>query len=250
MPTKFTLVIPAYNEAPIIQETLMEIIHVFAEHCPEPWSIVVADNASIDGTADVALALGDPHVSVLRIKEKGRGRAIRAAFAAAGDGIVAFTDADLPIGPLDVLLGLQMVQRGECEIVVGARKTAMGGSKRPWLRRVSSKVFQILARVIVGIRASDSQCPLRIMNERTRPIMLATVDPTWWCELEFLVLAERLGISMKELPVIWDEDRYPRRKSTIMVVRDGVRAIRAMFQMRSYLKPKIISLRRELGVKL
>jgi uncharacterized Fe-S radical SAM superfamily protein PflX len=84
------------------------------------------------------------------------------------------------------------------------------------------------------------------MNERVRPIMLATVDPTWWCELEFLVMAEQLGISMKELPVVWNENKYPRRKSTVMVLRDGTRAIVAMLKMRSYLQPKIALLRAQL----
>lgn len=247
MTTKFTLVIPTYNEASIIRETLTEVIRVFREHCDEPWAISIADNASTDGTADIALELNDPHVSVLRLKEKGRGRALRAAFAEAGEGIVAFTDADLSIGPLDVLRGLAMIRAGNCEIVVGTRMTASGETKRSLRRRLSTRVFHILSRAIVGLRASDSQCPIRIMNERVRPILLATVDNTWWSELEFLVMAERLGIGIHELTVEWREDRYPNRKSSVMLVRDGLRAIRAMIKMRSYLKPIVASLEKKLS---
>ncbi|KKW24587.1 MAG: Glycosyl transferase family 2 [Candidatus Kaiserbacteria bacterium GW2011_GWA2_52_12] len=246
MPTKFTLVIPTYNEAPIIGETLTEVVQVFQKHCQGPWTIVVADNASTDGTADIVRALNDPHTKVLCIKEKGRGRALRAAFAAAGEGIVAFTDADLPIEPINVLRGLEMIRNGECEIVVGTRVQSSRGSKRSFTRRLTSRAFQLLSRTIVGIHSSDSQCPLRVMNERVRPIMLATVDPTWWCELEFLVMAEKLNISIKELSVVWNEDRYPHRKSTIMVAHESLRAIRAMLKMRSYLKPIMVSLRKEL----
>lgn len=247
--TKFTLVIPTYNEASIIRQTLSEIVGVFASQCAEPWSIIVVDNASTDNTVDVVRSIRDLHIRVLRLEEKGRGRALRAAFAAAGEGVVAFTDADLPIDPENILQGLSMIQNGECEIVVGTRVAGQGTAKRPLKRRLGTILFHVLSRVIVGLHASDSQCPLRIMNERVRPIMLATVDPTWWSELEFLVLAEKLGISVKEIAVDWNEERYPQRKSSIRLVRDGFRAIHAMLRMRSYLTTVKASLEKELSAR-
>ncbi len=243
MATKFTLVIPTYNESAIIGETIKIVRDAFIKDCPEPWHIIVADNASTDGTADIVDGFKDPRITTIRLTEKGRGRAIRTAFKAAGGGVVAFTDADLPIDPHDVIKGATMVLQGEAEIVVGSR-FAEGSttSKRAWIRRGSSLIFHLLAKIIVGLQATDSQCPLKITNERMTAIMLATSDPTWWSELEFLLLAEKLKVNMKELPITWTEERFPRRKSTIKVVQDGLRAIKAMFIMRGTLKKQLAGL--------
>lgn len=249
MKERLTLVIPTYNEARIISRTLSTVVSVFEKTCTIPWQIIVSDNASTDGTADVVDSLNDPRIRALHLSEKGRGRAIRAAFKEAGGGIVAFTDADLPIVPDEVIKGLSMILRRECEIVIGTRLVGGGAiDERMWLRKLSSKVFHLLAVVLTGLRASDSQCPLRIMNERTTPIMLATVDPTWWSELECILLAEKLYIPMKELPVEWHEGRYEERKSTVRVVQDGIKAIKAMLKMRFYLAPIEKSLRGTLQI--
>ena len=249
MAERFTLVIPTYNESRIISRTLAAVRAVFEEKLVIPWQIIVADNASKDGTADVVEGLKDPRIKVLRLLEKGRGRAIRAGFKAAAGGIVAFTDADLPIAPGEVLKGLDKVLKEECEIVVGTRLSKGGAmDNRMWLRNLSSRIFHILAVVLTGLKASDSQCPLRIMNERTTPVMLATVDPTWWSELECILLAEKLGISMKEVPVEWIEGRYEERKSTVKVFQDGIKAIKAMSKMRFYLRPIEKSLRMTLSI--
>lgn len=248
MNQRFTLVIPTYNEARIIQRTLAMVTEELEAHITIPWQVIVADNASKDGTADLVEGMKDSRVKALRLTEKGRGRAIRAAFKAAGGGIVAFTDADLPIAPAEIARGLKLILEGGCEVVIGTRLSKGGGmDKRMWLRNLSSRVFHILAVVLTGLKASDSQCPLRIMNERTTPIMLATIDPTWWSELECILLAEKLDISMKELPVEWLEGRYEERKSTVKVVQDGLKAIKAMSRMRLYLKPIERSLRASLA---
>jgi len=245
---KFTLVVPTYNEAEIIDGTLQALISAFTAKVSIPWSIIVADNASSDGTANIVEALHDSRVSTVCLKEKGKGRAVRAGFSAAGGGIVALTDSDLPISPADIIRGLEMILRDECEIVIGSRFTKGSDvSERPKLRNGLSMVFLILAKTIVGLRASDSQCPLKIMNERTTPIMLATEDPTWWPELEFVLLVERLGIRMKELPVVWHEKQYAGRLSTVVIFRDGFRAIIAMFKIRLQLAKKIKKLQNTLN---
>ena len=146
MADTFTLVIPAYNEGLIIRETLTAVVTACRKHCPEPWHVIVVDNASIDGTADLVEGFGDPHVRAIRLKEKGRGRAIRTGFEAAGGGIVAFTDADLPIEPAEVLKGLDMIRRGQCEALIGTRFARGGGTvNKTLLRKGTSKIFQIMA---------------------------------------------------------------------------------------------------------
>ncbi len=245
MNTKFTLIIPTYNESKIIKETIKLVVETFSKEIKIPWSIIVTDNASVDGTADIVDSLNDARVKSLRLKEKGRGRAIRAGFKEANGGIVGFTDADLPIHPSDIVRALNIVLNGESEIVIGNRFAKDSDtSSREWIRNLSSSIFLILAKTITGLKANDTQCPLRIMNERTTPIMFATIDNTWWSELECILLAERLGVKIKEISVIWNEKRYGARKSTVMVVRDGLKAIKAMIKIRFQIYKQLRDLRK------
>ncbi len=248
MSEKFTLIIPTYNEAPIIADTLKTLVAAFSKNLSDTeWSIIVTDNASTDTTTTIVERMKDPHVRVIRLPEKGRGRAIRAGFMAAGGGTVAFTDADLSVSPEEVITGLGMIRSGQTEVVIGTRFT-FGNNKteRKWLRQASSRIYLLLARLIVGLSASDSQCPLKMMRERVTKVMLATTDPTWFSELEFVALLERLQIHYEELPVRWNEKRYPNRKTKLKILADGLRAILAMFKIRFQLHKQVAQLKEAL----
>jgi glycosyltransferase involved in cell wall biosynthesis len=243
MENRFTLVIPTYNESPIIEATLKTVASTFSSSLVIPWNIIVADNASTDGTADIVEALQDQRIRAVRLREKGRGRAIREGFREARGGIVAFTDVDLSVSPEEIVRALAMILNNECEAVIGTRFAQRHSTlHRSKLRDVSSKAYLLLARLIVGLSASDSQCPLKMMNERTTPIMLATVDPTWFSELEYVALLERLNIAHKEMPVAWDEKRYPARQSKLKFFTDATRAIIAMFKIRYHINAQVRAL--------
>lgn len=244
MEKKFTLIIPTYNEAGIIRTTLARVVGDFSAHMTIPWQIIVSDNASTDNTVSEVEAFGDARVRALRLNEKGRGRAIRAGFQAAGGGIVAFTDSDLPISPLDIVEALNLILGGEYEVVIGSRfMRGADASERPKIRNIVSHGFLILAKLITGLRSSDSQCPLKMMNERTTPVMLATEDMTWWSELEYTLLVERLGITYKEMPVVWHEKEYAGRPSTVTIARDSMNAVKSMFRIRFALSKKVNAVR-------
>lgn len=248
MAARFTLVIPTYNEAEVIQRTINTTLEELTSRCPCPWQIIVADNASRDGTADMVENLHDSRVSVIRLPEKGRGRAIRAAFRAAGGGIVAFTDVDLPIEFADIMKGLALIISGEYEIVAGTRfALAANEGKRSWVRSTVSNTFRKIVSFVVGIRETDSQCPLKMMNERTTPIMLATEDTTWWSEFEFLLLAKRLHIPVKELPVTLAKVRYPKRASKVRLVHDSLRAAWAVLTIRFHIAKPLRTAREALA---
>ena len=115
---------------------------------------------------------------------------------------------------------------------------------REWWRTGSSKLFNMLARVITHVTVSDTQCPLKIMNRRGREIMLATEEETWFFDLEFIALCERLGIGKVEVPVTWEEHRYPNRGSKVRALRDGFGAVVAMWRIRSRLPHQIARLQK------
>lgn len=237
---KYSLVIPAYNEASVIASSVRTIIDLFTADGDHDFEIIVVDNASTDDTRAQVESLAHPKVSVLSLKEKGKGRAVRAGFSRASGTIIGFTDADLSVEPSEILNAFHVVGKKEAQVLIGSRahkESTLPG--REWWRTGSSSVFHFLAAAIVGIRTSDTQCPLKVMDDTGLRVMLSTQEETWFFDLEFLALCESLGLDIKEVPVTWNEHRYPARKSKLSTVRDGVRGVRAMLRIKERLPAQL-----------
>lgn len=227
----FDLCVPAHNEAGIIEETLAQIREAL-EGGAVSWKIVVADNASIDGTADRVRAFADPRITVARIERKGKGTAIiEAAKRSAGD-LFGFIDADLSTDPRDILSLLEPVIRGDADAVIGSRLLDRRIVNRVALRSASSRAFNGFRRAFLGIGVEDTQCGLKVMNARAREELRSCAEVGWWFDMEFLARAERAGLRIREVPVHWREHHFPDRKSRLHVVRDGFGALAAMARIR------------------
>lgn len=243
----FTLIVPTYNESGIIADTLAELSTAFDQEPNLDWHIIVVDNASSDDTATITENIKNPRISALRLAEKGRGRAVRAGFRAAHPGIVAFTDVDLSVTPLELVTAYKTVANDECDVLIGTRFANKDNSSgRSFVRMLSSQIFLILAKVIVGTKVTDTQCPLKMTAPHTREVMLSTEDNTWFNDLEFVAYAERLGLRLKELPIAWEEGRYPDRRSKVKLFKDGMNAVKAMLKIRRELPGRITRLREKL----
>lgn len=247
---KVTLVIPAYNEAPVIGATLRSVDDVFQERLTPhgiTWEILVADNASTDGTSRVVRDTALPSVQHLLLREKGKGRAVRAGFQQSDADIYAFTDADLSVPPEEIALALLSVYHGHARLVIGSRShpdSTLPG--REWWRTVSSRVFNALTRRLINVHFHDTQCPLKVMDREGRDLFLLTEENTWFFDAEFLALAEHLGRDVHEVPVTWDEHRYPSRKSKLSTTRDGLRSLAAFWRIRRRLPRQLAKIRETL----
>ncbi len=241
---KFSLIIPIYNEATVIGRTVDLLREVFDAYVPEgdAWEIIVVDNASSDGSAGVVREYSDPRIRVVELAEKGKGRAVRAGFCAATGDVIGFTDADLSVSP-ESLLAAFFACATEAPVVVGSRAhPASALPEREWWRTTSSRAFNIMTRAIVGVRVADTQCPLKVLRREHLPFILLSLDQTWYFDIEFFALLEHSGIPFVELPVHWEEHRYPERKSKLSTIRDGVRSIPAMVRIRRRLRGQLAEL--------
>ena len=237
---KCSLIIPAYNEALVIAPTVRSLVDTFSKQSDFDWEIIVVDNASTDDTSKEAEDIAHTQVHVISLTQKGKGNAIRAGFTKAEGEFVGFTDADLSVAPSEILQAFLSMMSGDSDILIGSRthkESPLPG--REWWRTGSSSVFNMLAVAIVGVRTSDTQCPLKVMSAPGLRVMLATQEPTWFFDLEFLALCESLHLRIKEVPVTWNEHRYPTRKSKLSTFRDGVRSVGAMFRIRKNLPAQL-----------
>ena len=227
---KIDICIPAFNEEKIIVEATGAVRDALGKIAGSEFRIIVADNGSTDKTA--ALAGKCEGVSVLSLSVRGKGAAVVAAAKASEADIFGFIDADLSADPRDITKILSPIARSECDISIGSRLIDKRTVRREWLRTLSSVLFNILRRAILGVSVADTQCGLKLMNGKGREVMRRCTERGWFFDMEFLARAERAGLALREIPINWDEHRFAGRASKLNLLRDSIGAVRAMIRIR------------------
>jgi glycosyltransferase involved in cell wall biosynthesis len=227
-------VIPVYNEErqlPVAVETLSRHL----EGWSHDWRLVIADNASTDRTADVGAKLaGSERVRYVRIPRKGRGGALRQVWLDSGADVLSYMDVDLSTG-LDAFFPLIAALTDDgFDVATGSRN--MKGSKleRSVGRRLLTWVYNRLLRLLLGVRFSDAQCGFKaIKGDAARLVIPHVADNNWFFDTELLVLAEKSGLRIKDIPVVWVEDKDSRVNVPATVMED-LRGIARLMRTRPW----------------
>lgn len=200
----WTIIIPCYNEALRIGATL-RAIEAFLEFRQISAEILVVDDGSSDGSA--ALVERDfPEVRLLRNPaNRGKGYSVRAGMMAAEGRWVLFSDADLST-PIEEMLRFECEFEAGADVVIGSR--AMRESNilvhQAWWRETSGRIFNFLVRLISGLPFHDTQCGFKAYRrDAARRIAGAQRLEGWAFDVEQLVLARRMGMDVREVPVQW-----------------------------------------------
>ena len=218
MNKSFLIVIPAHNEEVILTANIGQLVEFCrARLNAHKWHIVIAENGSIDNTAQIARAIVAEHEQVLVMQNQtaGKGAAIRAAWAAADDDLLFFMDADLSTD-LEILPRMITALENGTDVVVGSR--LIGGAKvsRGLFREVGSRFYNLLARAVLNLSFRDFQCGCKgITQSAARKVLPRLISDQWFMDTELLAQAKALGLSVEELPVHWVEHRDTRRESTV-----------------------------------
>ncbi len=203
------IVIPVHNEERELAGSVAVLHAYLHEQFPFPATITIADNASTDATPQVARELAEtlPGVRVLRLADKGRGRALRAAWSASDADVVVYLDVDLSTG-LDALLPLVApLVNGHSDLAIGSRLAPGARTIRGTKREVLSRGYNALVHFLHRASFSDAQCGFKAARtEVIRPLLAATTDDGWFFDTELLLLAEHNGLRIHEVPVDWVED--------------------------------------------
>ena len=229
-----SVIIPAYNEAATIANTLAEIGAYFAAKPYEHEIIVVADGD--DGTRELVTELGrtNARLSVLGARERrGKGRGVREGVERAQGDIIGFVDADnkSPITEFDKFEP-HLVDH-HADVVIGSRTLPDSRVERPqpWYRRAGSKGFAIVMRAIVGLRdTSDTQCGFKFMTRRAAlDIFRRQRIDGYMFDVELLFLANRLGLRVVEVPVRWRDDGDSRLRLVRGNLQNAIDLLRIRF---------------------
>ncbi|MEH0933123.1 glycosyltransferase [Micromonospora sp. CPCC 205558] len=203
------VVIPVYNEETDLGPCVRRLHAHLSAHFPYPFQITVADNASVDDTLKVAQGLAGelPGVEVLHLDAKGRGRALSAAWSASSAPVLAYMDVDLSTDLAALLPLVAPLISGHSDLAIGTRLARTSRVVRGAKREVISRAYNLLLRGALAARFSDAQCGFKAIRADVAAELLPLVrDTGWFFDTELLVLAQRVGLRIHEVPVDWVDD--------------------------------------------
>ncbi len=203
------IVIPVYNEEADLEACVRRLHRFLSGEVPYSARITIADNASTDSTLAVAyrIALELNGVRVIHLDAKGRGRALRSAWSGSDAGVVAYMDVDLSTD-LNALMPLVApLVSGHSDIAIGSRLSRTSRVVRGPKREFISRSYNLILHASLRAKFSDAQCGFKAMrSDVARKLLPLVEDSEWFFDTELLVLAERIGLRIHEVPVDWIDD--------------------------------------------
>ncbi len=229
------ITLPVFNEESALASSIARLHAVASSRLPFRWNIVIADNGSTDRTPEIARSLAEQYAntSVVHLDQKGRGRALKAAWLESGADILSYMDADLSTDLEALPALLRPLDCGLCDVAIGSRLLRAELTTRSLRREFISRSYNFLLKAMLGVHFSDAQCGFKAITSRAAEELLPLVaDTAWFFDTELLVLAERLGYRIFELPVRWTEER----NSHVKILRTALQDIQGVLRLRRRFK--------------
>ena len=231
-PAVVDIVVPVHNEERDLEPNIRRLHHYLHNAFPFPARITIADNASTDATWPVAQSLADElsDVVAVRLEQKGRGRALHHAWSCSDAPVLAYMDVDLSTDLTALLPLVAPLVSGHSDVAIGTRLSAASRVVRGPKRELISRGYNLLLHTVLTTRFSDAQCGFKaIRAERARELLPRVKDQAWFFDTELLVLAERAGLRIHEVPVDWVDDADSRVDIGRTVVED-LRGVARLFR--------------------
>jgi glycosyltransferase involved in cell wall biosynthesis len=225
------IVIPVYNEERDLGPSVRRLHDYLGSDFPFPTVITIADNASRDGTMAVAQGLANEltRVRVVHLDKKGRGRALRAAWLQSDAPVVAYMDVDLSTDLRALLPLVAPLLSGHSDLAIGSRLARGSRVKRGLKREFISRCYMLVLRLSLGAHFTDAQCGFKAVRTSVAKQLLPQVkDEAWFFDTELLILAQRAGLRVHEVPVDWTDDPDSR----VAILRTSIEDLRGVVRLR------------------
>lgn len=243
MPVQLSIIVPAYNEAARLQKTL-PIFFAYLESISVETELIVVDDGSTDGTADISrklLAIANSSAGRLKTalisypQNRGKGHAVRTGFLAAKGAIALFSDADLSTPITETSKLVTPIIAGSYDVTFGSRalNRRLIGAHQPWFREQGGRVFNLIVRLLTGLKYWDTQCGFKAFRmDLCRPLFEAMKTTGFGFDVELLLLAEKAGLRLYECPIRWNHCEGSR----VDLRSDSYRMLQEVSRIRRRLK--------------
>ena len=203
------VVVPVYNEQAALADSVQRLHRHLREQFPFSARITIADNASVDDTpliaAELAAELSD--VRVVQVPEKGRGRALHAVWSTSDAPVLVYMDVDLSTDLAALAPLVAPLVSGHSDLAIGTRLGRGSRVVRGAKRELISRCYNLILKSTLAAGFSDAQCGFKaIRADVARQLLPYVTDTGWFFDTELLVLAERSGLRIHEVPVDWVDD--------------------------------------------
>lgn len=234
IPPALTLVIPAFNEAARLPNSLVEL-QKHSSAWDFPYEIIVVVELSSDRTLDLARTAAKtfPELKVIgNTVHRGKGFAVRTGMLAGRGEMLFFTDSDLstPLKDLDRAIALFKAQP-DIDLIVGSRKhpdSQILQHQSP-VRELMGNTFNRFVRALAGFKFLDTQCGFKgFRAQAAREIFERAQIDGFSFDVEVLLLAEAMNFVVMEVPVHWSNSP----ESKVRVVEDSLKMLQDLFQVR------------------
>jgi putative flippase GtrA len=208
-PPDVEVVVPVLDEIETLSRSIHRLHDYLAGTFPFSFRITIADNGSSDGTWQAARELASELACVraIRLEARGRGRALNAVWSTSDAKVLAYMDVDLSTDLAALLPLVAPLLSGHSDLAIGSRLTRGANVVRGPRRELISRSYNALLHLVLGARFSDAQCGFKaIRADRARQLLPLVRDRAWFFDTELLVLAERAGLRIHEVPVDWVDD--------------------------------------------
>jgi glycosyltransferase involved in cell wall biosynthesis len=226
------LVIPCYNEEHVLAGSVRRVLAFCDQHPEHQWRVVVANNASTDGTLDVARRLEDEYpgrVVALHIPVKGRGIALRVAWLTSPADVCAYMDVDLSTDIAHIPALVDPLAANEADLSYGTRLHRDSITQRSAKRELISRSYVFILRTPGGLKVTDAQCGFKATRRDAAHALVPLVkDTRWFFDTELLLIAQKNGYRLREIPVRWDEDPDTR----VRIIETALEDLRGLWRLR------------------
>jgi putative flippase GtrA len=243
------VVVPVHDEEGDLEECLRRLHAHLAAEVPYSSRITVAENASTDRTLEVArrVAAELPHIEVLTLPERGRGRALKTAWLRSDAPVLVYTDVDLSTDLAALLPLVAPLISGHSDLAIGTRLSPSSRVVRGLKREVVSRGYNLLLRRTLGTSLTDAQCGFKAIRADVAARLLPLVEDTgWFFDTELLVLAGRAGLRIHEVPVDWVDDP-DSRVDVVATARADLAGIARMLRALATGRLPVAELRAQIG---
>lgn len=238
---KIIIILPTYNEEMVVKENTLKVFDFCQKSLKDfDWQILIADNGSTDKTVEIAknLTKNNQKISFFHIPEKGRGFALKKAWSQEYPAdIYVYMDIDLATDLNYLPLLIKAINEENYDLSIGSRLKFGKKIKRSLFREILSRVYNLFLKILFKPSFYDAQCGFKaISKEVAQKIIPQIKNNNWFFDTELLILAEKNGYKIKEIPVEWIEKRTATRKSTVKILSTVWEDIKGMIELKFRLR--------------
>lgn len=233
---KLSIIIPAHNEEKRIRETLNQYAAFFQKKYKRDFEIIVVLNGCKDNTLGIVKKVKKKYsqIKYLSFMQSGKGFAITQGFKIAKGELIGFVDADCSTSP-ESFYDLVKNINGFGGIIANRwSKGSIIKLKQPLLRRIASRVFNLLIRALFGIKNQDTQCGAKLFKKSAiKKIMPCLGITDWAFDIDLLYHLKKAGYNIKDIPTCWSD----KGNSKLNVVKTSLQMFLAIIRLRLIYSP-------------